>query len=121
MMKNILVVDDNKDIADMIKITLELSGYKCTSAYTGQDCLRLLSQNNFDLLVLDIAMPGVTGVDILKKVKLDPKLSKNKIVFITASSPTDDVVANLMRQGALEVVKKPITEENLLKMVAKYA
>ena len=63
----------------------------------------------------------VTGVDILNKVKSDPTLSKNKIIFITASSPTYDVVTNLMKQGALEVVKKPITEEHLLKMVAKYA
>ena len=120
-MKNILVVDDNKDIADMLQITLELSGYKCMTAYSGQDCLQLLSQNNFDLLLLDIAMPDVTGVDILEKVKSDPKLSKNKIVFITASSPTNNIVNNLMKQGALEVVKKPITEENLLKIVAKYA
>ncbi|MEX0656210.1 MAG: response regulator [Nitrosopumilaceae archaeon] len=120
-MKSILVVDDNQDIAEVLKVTLEIAGYKCMSAYSGQDCLQLLSNNNFDLVVLDIAMPDVTGVDILKKVKSDPKLSKNKIVFITASSPTDDIVTNLVKQGALEVVKKPITEDNLLKIVSKYA
>lgn len=120
-MKKILVVDDNKDIADMIKITLELSGYQCTTAYSGKDCLQLLSQNDFDLLLLDIAMPDITGVDILKTVKSDSALSKNKVVFITASSPTEDIIDNLMKQGALEVIKKPVTEDKLLKTITKYA
>jgi CheY-like chemotaxis protein len=118
--KNILVVDDNKDIADMLRLTLELSGYKSTAVYSGKNCLEHLSHNVFDLLILDIAMPDVTGIDILQKVKSDPTLSKTKIVFITASSPTDDVIESLLKQGALEVIKKPITEKMLLKTVAKY-
>jgi len=121
MMKNILVVDDSKEIADMIKITLELSEYKCTATYEGQDCLQLLSQNNFDLILLDIAMPDITGIDILRKVKSDPKLSKNKIIFITASSPSSEAIANLVRDGALQVVQKPINKRTLLNLVAKYA
>lgn len=119
-MKNILVVDDNKDIADMLRLTLELSGYKSTATYSGKDCLQHLSQDTFDLLLLDIAMPGITGVDILKKIKTEPAISKTKVVFITASSPTDDIIDTLLKQGALEVVKKPITEKILLKTVAKY-
>lgn len=119
-MKNILVVDDNKDIADMLRLTLELSGYNSTATYSGKDCLDLLLKDTFDLLLLDIAMPGITGIDILQKIKTEPTLSKTKIVFITASSPTDDVIETLLKQGALEVIKKPITEKILLKTIAKY-
>lgn len=120
-MKNILVVDDNQDIAELLKVTLEIAGYQCTSTNSGQQCLQLLEKNNFDLLLLDVAMPGITGVDILKKVKSDPTLSKNKIVFITASSPTDEIESELIEQGALDVLKKPITEDVLLRAVEKYA
>lgn len=120
-MKNILVVDDNQDIAELLKTTLEIAGYKCTSINSGNHCLQLLSNNNFDLILLDVAMPGITGVDVIKKIKSDPALSKNKIVFITASSPTDEVEDDLMKQGALDVLKKPITEDALLSAVEKYA
>lgn len=120
-MKNILVVDDNQDIAELLKVVLEIAGYQCITANSGQQCLHLLEKNNFDLILLDIAMPGITGDDVLKKVKSDPALSHNKIVFITASSPTDDIEDNLKKQGALDVLKKPIHEDVLLRAVEKYA
>ena len=120
-MKNLLIVDDNQDIAKLLKVILELSGYSVLTANSGRECLNLLSNNKFDLISLDIAMPDITGVDVLKKIKADHTLAHNKVVFITASSPTDTVMEGLMKEGALEVVKKPITEEKLVEVVTKYA
>jgi len=120
-MKNLLIVDDNQDIAKLLKVMLELSGHSALIVNSGRECLNLLPNNKFDLILLDIAMPDITGVDVLKKIKADPMLSHNKVVFITASSPTDTVMEGLMEEGALEIVKKPITEEKLIEIVTKYA
>lgn len=120
-MKNILVVDDNQDVANLLKLMLQLAGHNAVVVNSGKECLNMLYSNKFDLVLLDIAMPGITGVDVFNKVRTDPALTHNKIVFITASSPTEEAMESLMEQGALEIAKKPITEEKLLEIITKYA
>lgn len=67
--KKILVVDDNEDITDMIKSMLESSPYTCVTANTGRQCLDLAEQQNFDLILLDMAMPEMSGIDVLTQLK----------------------------------------------------
>lgn len=119
-MKNILIVDDNQDVANLVKLMVELSGNKATTVNSGKEALRFISSEKFDLILLDVAMPDITGFDVLKKVKSDPRLAHNKIVFITASSPGDEIIQTLLNHGALQVLKKPINEKVLLDTIAKY-
>jgi len=118
-MKRILVVDDNKQITDVVKLMLESSGYHCTIANSAQECLSLLPSNRFDLILLDIAMPEVTGIDVLKKVKEDPSLNHNRIIFFSASSFTDAQMEDLKKQGALDCIRKPVSKTKLLEVIAK--
>ncbi len=120
-MKNILIIDDNKDIIGLFKTILEASGHSCTAANGGREGLEQLRANNFDITLLDLAMPEVSGLDVLEQVRNDPKLRDVKIIVITASSPTDAETARIRREYTiLDLVKKPINKTKLLQIIDNY-
>src|SRR3989338_8632491 len=117
-MKNILIVDDNEDITGLFKTILESAGHKCTIVHDGKKGVEMLQTKSFDLTLLDLAMPGMSGTDVLDVVKNDPKLKDSKILIITASSPSDaemDRIRNEYR--ILDIEKKPINKIKLLQTV----
>ena len=118
-MKRIFVVDDNKDITDLMRLMLESCGYSCVTANNGPEALNLMHSNTFDLVLLDMAMPQVSGLDVLDKVKDDAADTRSKIVLFTASSLTDSDIENLKKRGALDCIKKPITKARLLETISK--
>ncbi|MGH9923303.1 MAG: response regulator [Nitrososphaerales archaeon] len=118
-MKQIFVVDDNKDITDLMKLMLESSGYSCVTSNSGSEALSLMRNNIFDLVLLDMAMPEVTGIDVLDKVNEDPANTRNRIVLFTASSLTDSDIENFKKRGALDCIRKPITKTKLLETISK--
>jgi len=119
-MANVLVVDDSKAITDVIKLALESYGYSCSTANNASECLKLLHANRFDLVLLDIAMPEVTGIDVMKRIKEDPALAHNRIVAFTASSFTDIQLEDLKNQyGVLDCIRKPVTKAKLLEVIGK--
>lgn len=107
-MSRLLIVDDNKDIAAMMKEMTEALGHEACTAYTGKECLSTLRQDKFDLVLLDIAMPEMTGIDVLKEIKKDSELQHTKVVFFTASSLVDEDIEKLKKLGAFGCIKKPI-------------
>ena len=121
-MKNILIIDDNKDIVDLFKTILESSGYACTTATGGKAGIEQLKSKQFDLTLLDLAMPEVSGLDVLEYVKKDPGLSKSaKILIVTASSPTEAETERIRRDyPILDLIKKPINKTKLLQTIDKY-
>lgn len=120
-MKNILIVDDNKDITGLFKTILESSGHKCTTVNDGKEGLEMLHVKSFDLTLLDLAMPGMSGMDVLDAVKNDQNLKSSKILVITASSPTDAEINKIKNEySVLDILKKPINKAKLLQMVEKY-
>lgn len=110
------MVDDNRDITDLMKLMLESSGYSCVTANSGPEALNLMHDSTFDLILLDMAMPQVSGLDVLDKVNDD---SRNKIVLFTASSLTNSEIENLKERGALDCIRKPITKAKLLETISK--
>lgn len=119
-MKKILVVDDCKTITDLVKLILESSGYSCSTANSASECSSLLRTNRFDLILLDIAMPEVSGIDMLKKAKEDDTFIHTRIVLFTASSLTDAELNDLKNQyGVLDCIKKPMTRAKLLEVVGR--
>lgn len=120
-MKTILIVDDNKDITSLFKTILESSGYKCTSANGGKEGLELMHKSSFDLVLLDLAMPEMSGIDVLEAVKSSPNLKSNKILMITASSPDDHDINKIKNDySVLDIVRKPIDKKNILQIIEKY-
>ena len=85
-MMKILVIDDNTDITDMLAFYLENIGYECKAVNDGKEGLEAIKSEDFDLALLDLAMPEFSGVDIIKSLKSDNLLENRKIVVLTAST-----------------------------------
>jgi len=83
MVKKILVVDDEIYILSSTKEIVESLGYKVTTALDGNKALSLLKKRKFDLVLLDVLMPGMTGIEVLEKIRKIPKLKTQKVAFST--------------------------------------
>jgi CheY-like chemotaxis protein len=114
---NILVVDDIVDNIDVVKGILS-SEYKLRAATNGERALRIAhSDNPPDLILLDIMMPGIDGLEVCRQLKADEKTSDISIIFLSALGEDKDVVKGLSL-GAADYVSKPVKPEILLARVA---
>jgi len=101
----ILVVDDNEMNRDILLRHLERQGHRVTSADTGAQALVLLAQETYDLVLLDILMPGLNGYQVLEKMKADPALREIPVIMISALDETDSVV-HCIAMGAEDYLPK---------------
>jgi CheY-like chemotaxis protein len=122
MAKKILVVDDNREITEMVKTMLESSPYSCVTANSGHECLQMLQDEQFDLILLDMAMPEMSGLDVLARLKEKKETAQNRVVLFTASPMyTEMDLTKIQEQyGAIERVKKPFTDTELLALIDKH-
>jgi two-component system response regulator VicR len=122
--KKVLVVDDNKTITVMVQEMLRASTYVCSTANSGQECLDLIKDQDFDLILLDMAMPEMSGLDVLMKLKEHNMLHQNKakVVLFTASPMYSEMDLRIIKEdyGVIERVKKPFTETELFALVKKH-
>ncbi len=86
-MNNILIVDDEKPICDLIDINLSAAGYQCKSVQDGLEAIDLIERENFDLILLDIMLPGADGFDIMEYIRP----MKVPVIFITARHEVKDI------------------------------
>ena len=110
----ILVVDDEEDIRELVRYNLSKGGYNVATAASGEEALRLAHELSPMLIVLDIMLPGIDGLEVCRRVKADPSLSQTPIVMISALEK--DVVAGL-ELGADDYVAKPFSPGVLLARV----
>lgn len=118
----VLVVDDNNNTTDAVKSVLETAGYECHTANSGKECLVLLKKNSFDLVLLDLEMPDMSGDDLLEKMTEDLTIVHTKIVFFTASPTfTEKDIDELKKKYAVsDHLTKPFTTKALIAVVEKY-
>lgn len=106
----IMVIDDEPEICNILKEFLEGLGYQVITANSGPEGLNLISQNVVDVLILDLNMPGMHGIEVLKKVKLTyPDIS----VIILTGFPSIDTAVESMKLGAYDYLVKPIDFKRL--------
>jgi DNA-binding response OmpR family regulator len=111
-MIKILIVEDEAAIANLVRMNLRNAGYDCTVAYSGTEGADRLSEQNFDLCILDIMLPGIDGYELLEYAKgLDIP-----VIFLTAKGETLDKVKGL-REGAEDYITKPFEILELLARV----
>jgi adenylate cyclase len=103
----ILVVDDNEMNRDMLSRRLSTRGYTVTVAGEGQAALRLLAAQRFDAVLLDVMMPGITGIEVLSHIRSSSSASDLPVIMVTARDAAEDVVEAL-RLGANDYVTKPL-------------
>lgn len=112
----ILIVDDEADIALILKLQLEDAGFVTTRAKDGFEALKLVGQEDFSLVLLDIKMPRMDGIQVLEKIQESkPGLA---VVMMTAHG-SEDIAVETMKKGALDYIAKPFSTEDLLKKVER--
>jgi YesN/AraC family two-component response regulator len=112
----ILVLDDEKIVLDSVSRILEEEGYHVAGCQNASDAIETLKQGGFDILITDLKMPGMDGLQAMEKVhEIDPDLS---IIMFTAYSTVDSAV-KAMKLGAVDYIRKPFTPDQLSNLVGK--
>lgn len=106
--EKILVVDDEEDILELVRYNLDKDGYKITCALTGEEALKKARAEIFDLIILDLMLPGIDGLEVTRKLKDDPKTRGVPVIMLTAKGEESDVVAGL-ELGADDYITKPFS------------
>jgi DNA-binding response OmpR family regulator len=117
----ILAVDDDEPVLRSVKRVLENAGYTVRTASNGQDALKMIARERPDLIVLDIIMPGLDGLEVCRRIRADPYIAKLPILFLTAKGRPNDVAQGLDAGGddfltkPFEVVELPARVRALLR------
>ena len=109
---HILVVDDEEDILELVRFNLEREGYTVTCAASGENAIQIATRKFPDLIVLDLMLPGVDGLEVAKFLKNEPKTREIPIVMLTAKGEESDVVIGL-ELGADDYITKPFSPKIL--------
>ena len=112
----ILVVDDEEDILELVRYNLAREGYRVVCAATGEQALNKAGSEPFDLIVLDLMLPGIDGLEVAKRLKSEPKTRHIPIVMLTAKGEEADIVTGL-ELGADDYVTKPFSPRILIARV----
>ena len=114
--EKILVVDDEEDILELVRFNLSREGYRVTGTLTGEDALRKARSDTFDLIVLDLMLPGMDGLSFTKIVKNDSRLRNIPIIMLTAKGEESDIVTGL-ELGADDYITKPFSPKVMIARV----
>lgn len=113
---SILVVDDEENLHEALRLNLELEGYEVTSAYDGNEALKKINNEYFDLIIMDIMMPEVDGISVTETVRVNN--NDVPILMLSARNSSADRVLGL-KKGADDYLAKPFNLEELLLRVDK--
>ncbi|WP_068985845.1 response regulator transcription factor [Lysinibacillus xylanilyticus] len=111
MTKRILIIEDEENIARVLQLELQFEGYKADTVHTGTDGLLKYREQQWDLILLDVMLPEMSGIDVLKRIRATE--SQTPVIMLTAKSEVEDKVKGL-DLGANDYVTKPFDIEELL-------
>lgn len=113
---NILIIDDNKDLADGLAEILELENYHVSVAYNGKDAMKVFDEGNFDLVVIDVKLPDMYGIEVYQYIhKKDPDM---KAVMMTGFR-IDQVFTEMVGEDGLAILRKPVSIEQIYETVTQ--
>ncbi len=111
--EKILIVDDEEDILELVKFNLTKEGYKTMLATTGEQALDIARNKQIDLIILDLMLPGIDGLEVTKIIRNDPELQTIPIVMLTAKGDESDIITGL-ELGANDYMSKPFSPKELI-------
>ena len=117
--KKILVVDDEKDLVDILAFNLRREQYDVATAADGEKALESARRDPPDLVILDLMMPGIGGLEVCRRMRSDPRTSRIPVIMLTAKGEETDAVVGLS-QGADDYVRKPFGVKELMARVAAH-
>lgn len=119
MAKKIMIVDDEPDTVDLVKLVLETEGFETVSAYSGREALDKIKTQRPDLILLDIMMPQMDGWEVCKKITEDEDIKDIPVVMLTAKAQSIDKMIGLHVVGVTGYITKPFGRRELINNVKK--
>lgn len=117
---NVLIVEDDKNIAKLIRYNLEKPDYACVTTITGEDALQILDKEPVELIILDIMLPGMDGLEVCRIIKQNKLLAHIPIIMLTAKGEEVDKVVGF-ELGADDYVVKPFSPRAIpLMLIARH-
>ncbi len=104
----ILAIDNEQDLLELLKIFFTSEGHEYVGVLTGQEGLKKIKDEIFDMVLLDLAMPDFSGIDVINALVKEDLMNKQKVVIFTASSATEKEYAPLLEKGVYSIIKKPV-------------
>ncbi len=115
-MKSVLVVDDEPDIVELVSYNLKKAGFAVSSAADGEEALAIVRGSRFDLIVLDLMLPGIHGMEFCRILRSNPKTAHIPIIMLTARGEETDKIHGL-ESGADDYMTKPFSPKELIARV----
>jgi two-component system alkaline phosphatase synthesis response regulator PhoP len=115
---SILIVDDEEDIRELVELNLVREGYVVLTCETGEQALTMVRAKQPDLIVLDLMLPGIDGLEVCKRLKADSSFQEIPVVMLTAKGEESDVVAGL-ELGADDYITKPFSGKVLVARIRR--
>lgn len=113
-----LIVDDNHDISELLSIFLKSKGFDTVVINDSKIALEHLKEENYDVTILDVSMPQLSGIDIIRKLERKDILREKKIIILTAAGLSSRQIINLQqKEGIHRCLKKPVRLNELLSAV----
>jgi two-component system phosphate regulon response regulator PhoB len=116
--ENILIVDDEEDVLELVHYNLQKEGYQTDTAVCGEEVVKQARAKQPDLIILDLMLPGIDGLQVCKILKSDPKTQNIPIIMLTAKGEETDIVMGL-ELGADDYVTKPFSPKVLVARVRR--
>ena len=118
MKEKLLIIDDEKIIVEYLEILLKREGFRVKSTLTGEDGLELFKSEPFDLVITDIRMPGISGLEVVRRIKaLDEDM---EVIILTGFATVDNVIKGMRADGAFDYQLKPIDDvDSFLNSIAR--
>ena len=113
----VLLIDDNQQIVQMLTTYLKLEGHDCTFTNDGNEGLTFINNGKFDAILLDLAMPDISGFEIIDKMEENGSLKNNKTIVLTATALSNEQVNNLVNKGVTSCLTKPVDLDLLLSKI----
>jgi DNA-binding response OmpR family regulator len=115
----ILAVDDSVDITDALEMSFEMIGYDFTTSNSGKEAVSLIMKNAYDVILLDFAMPGFSGLDVIRELESMTNVPDLNIIMFTASAIEPSEINQLNEKGIKGIIRKPIHVNELEKEINK--
>lgn len=119
-MSKILVVEDDQFLRELYSDVLKAEGYVVDYAIDGEEGLKKIKEGGYDLVLLDIIMPKLDGLELMKRIKSDPPTSPNKCVVFLTNLDKDEEIKMALKLGEGYLIKSQITPGNLVEKVKIY-
>lgn len=110
----ILIIEDNEDVADIVSTQLAAAGYEITKINNGQEGIKMIKTDCFEITMLDLAMPEFSGLDVIDSLEKTGDINRTKIMIMTASEISDVELTKLTNRGVIGWIRKPIDFQTLL-------